>query len=270
MDKLGADCGNIHTISLPGLGTSERTKNNARMLAEILKTDYSSISIVDAVNKHFTDISHDPAEKNIVYENAQARERMQILMDIANQVDGLVVGTGDLSELALGWSTYNGDQMSMYGVNAGIPKTLVKYIIEWCAEEEYTGEASATLRDIINTPISPELLPTDEQGEITQLTEASIGPYEMHDFFLFYMFRFNFSPKKILFLAKTAFKDTYSEKDILHYLKVFYNRFFNNQFKRSCMPDGMRVGTVSLSPRGDWRMPSDACVALWLNEMDTL
>jgi NAD+ synthase (glutamine-hydrolysing) len=220
--------------------------------------------------QHFHDIGHDPDIFDVTYENVQARERTQILMNIANKEGGLVVGTGDLSELALGWCTYNGDHMSMYSVNCSIPKTLVKRLVNWFAENNSSPQIAETLKNIVNTPISPELLPSNADGEIEQKTEEIVGPYELHDFFLYYMVRHGAGPEKILYLAKIAFKDQYDEKTIKKWLHFFYKRFFSQQFKRSCMPDGPKVGTVSLSPRGDWRMPSDASVALWLEKLDEI
>ena len=232
------------------------------------------VSIAKSVTQHFADIGQDASVHDVTYENSQARERTQILMDLANKLGGLVIGTGDLSELALGWATYNGDHMSMYGVNASIPKTLIKYLVEFVAKTVDETSAS-TLYDIIATPISPELIPADEQGNIKQKTEDLVGPYELHDFFLFCFLRFGFSPRKILMLAQSAFNGrnkpagvgTYSEQVISHWLTVFCRRFFAQQFKRSCLPDGPKVGSVSLSPRGDWRMPSDAMPSLWLDEI---
>jgi NAD+ synthase (glutamine-hydrolysing) len=215
------------------------------------------ISIKDACIQHFADINHNPNQHDVTYENTQARERTQILMDIANKHNGLVIGTGDLSELALGWATYNGDHMSMYAVNNGIPKTLVRYLVNW-ASNQLDAVSKDILQDVLNTPVSPELLPADENGDIAQKTEDIVGPYELHDFFLYYFVRFGFTPSKILFLAKNAFADTYSDEVIEKWLKTFLRRFFAQQFKRSCMPDGPKVGSINLSPRGDWRMPSDA------------
>ncbi len=255
-------------VTMPGFGTSDRTYDNAASLMQELGITSKDISIRDACIQHMEDIGHDPNEKDITYENLQARERTQILMDIANQEEGLVVGTGDLSELALGWCTYNGDHMSMYGVNASIPKTLVKYLVAWFAESAEPN-IKRVLEDILNTPISPELLPLDETGNIQQMTEKVIGSYDLHDFFLYYVLRFGFSPAKIVFLAEHAFEDS-DRQTIINQLRVFYKRFFTQQFKRSCMPDGVKVGSVSLSPRGDWRMPSDASYALWLNELERM
>ncbi|MCB0232973.1 MAG: NAD(+) synthase, partial [Anaerolineae bacterium] len=229
-----------------------------------------TIPITDAVRQHFRDIGHDESVHDVTYENAQARERTQILMDVANQIGGFVVGTGDLSELALGWLTYNGDHMSMYHVNAGVPKTLVRYLVAWVADAEYGGEAAAILHDICATPITPELLPLGEGGELAQKTEDTIGPYELHDFFLYQSLRFQFPPRKVFALARQAFAASYDDATILRWLEVFYRRFFSQQFKRSAMPDGPKVGSVALSPRGDWRMPSDASSALWLAEVAEL
>ena len=228
------------------------------------------ISIREACIQHFKDIGHDLNVHDVTYENSQARERTQILMDVANQICGLVIGTGDLSELALGWATYNGDHMSMYGVNASIPKTLVQHLVQWVAENEVDGESKITLLDIVDTPISPELIPADENGEIKQKTEDLVGPYELHDFFLYYFLRFGFRPSKIYFLAQTVFNGIYDAETIKKWLQTFFRRFFNQQFKRSCLPDGPKVGSVSISPRGDWRMPSDASSAAWLKEVSEL
>jgi NAD+ synthase (glutamine-hydrolysing) len=229
-----------------------------------------TIPIKDACVQHYSDIGHDMDIKDITFENVQARERTQVLMDYANKIGGIVVGTGDLSELALGWCTYNADQMSMYGVNASIPKTLVKWMIDSVIEHNLFPESTEVLKDIIDTPISPELLPPDENGNIVQKTEDSVGPYELHDFFLYYVMRYGFSPKKIYDMALRAFKGTYDGEFILKWMKTFYWRFFSQQFKRSCMPDGVKVGSVCLSPRGDWRMPSDAAVSMWMAELDTV
>lgn len=267
-NKLEYDLKGIICISMPGFGTSNATKANARLLAELFKTTFKEIEIKKSVKAHFEDIEHRIEQKDIVFENAQARERTQILMDLANKYDGIVLGTGDLSEIALGWSTYNGDHMSMYGINSGIPKTLIKYVIKWCADVKYTGKISEVLNKVIETPISPELLPADNSGKIKQRTEEIIGPYILHDFFLYQVVRFGFEPKKVLYLASIAFKNEYKPKEILKWLKIFYQRFFQNQFKRNSMPDGVKVGVVSLSQRGDWRMPSDATVDLWLKMID--
>ena len=228
------------------------------------------IPIGPAVELHFADIGHDPQVRDVTYENCQARERTQILMDVANQVNGIVLGTGDLSELALGWATYNGDHMSMYGVNAGVPKTLVRHLVRYFAELPEFAAVRSTLLDIVDTPISPELLPADSNGEIAQKTEDLVGPYELHDFFLYYMLRYGFSPRHVFALAQKAFDDLYSDEVVLRWMREFYRRFFQQQFKRSCLPDGPKVGSVCLSPRGDWRMPSDASARLWLSEIDEM
>ena len=269
-DMLGYDRKGIIAITMPGFGTTSRTKNNATALMGYLGVTSLTIPINDAVEQHFKDIDHDPAVHDATYENAQARERTQILMDMANKTGGIVIGTGDLSELALGWCTYNGDQMSMYGVNASIPKTLVIHLVRWYAEQSPDPNVTHVLLDIVDTPISPELLPASADDSINQKTEDLVGPYELHDFFLHGMLRDNYSPKKIYLLACHAFAGKYSKQTIKHWLKTFYRRFFSQQFKRSCMPDGTKVGSVSLSPRGDWRMPSDASANLWLNEVEEL
>lgn len=268
-DRLGWDRKRIVGVTMPGLGTTVRTRTNADDLMESLGITCRTVSVVPAVDQHFKDIGHDPSVMDTTYENSQARERTQILMDISNQTGGIVVGTGDLSELALGWCTYNGDHMSMYGVNAGVPKTLVRSLCKWAADNVFNASVTSgrtvsdILYDIIDTPISPELKPADSQGNITQLTEDLVGPYELHDFFLYHFFRFGSSPEKILFLAGKAFAGKYDESEIKHWLSVFVKRFFGQQFKRSCLPDGPKVGSVSLSPRGDWRMPSDAWATLF-------
>ena len=274
-DKLGLDRKGIIGITMPGFGTTDRTYNNAIKLMEALGVTVREISIAKAVTQHFEDIGHNAKVHDVTYENSQARERTQILMDVANQENAIVIGTGDLSELALGWATYNGDHMSMYGVNAGVPKTLIRYLVSYVAGElRQTGMAGAKVADIlidvIDTPISPELTPADEQGNIKQKTEDLVGPYELHDFFIYYFLRYGFSPRKIFLLAQRAFGDTYSDEVIKKWLTTFCRRFFNQQFKRSCLPDGPKVGSVSLSPRGDWRMPSDASSALWLKECESL
>jgi NAD+ synthase (glutamine-hydrolysing) len=269
-DRLSWSRDDILAVTMPGFGTTGRTRGNAEALARELGVNLRTIGIDAAVRQHFSDIGQDPDKHDITYENSQARERTQVLMDLANKVGGLVVGTGDLSELALGWATYNGDHMSMYGVNASIPKTLVRFLIEWCAEAEFSGKSAAVLNDVCATPVSPELLPPAEDGDISQKTEEQVGPYELHDFFLFHVVRNQFSPRKILDFACRAFGEDYTPIEILKWLKVFYRRFFSQQFKRSCLPDGPKVGSVSLSPRGDWRMPSDASAALWLDELDRL
>jgi NAD+ synthase (glutamine-hydrolysing) len=269
-DLAGLPHDGIVAITMPGFGTTARTRSNAEKLAEHLGVSFRTIPIGGSVRRHFADIGHDENLHDVTYENAQARERTQILMDVANQVGGFVVGTGDLSELALGWATYNGDHMSMYHVNAGVPKTLVRYMVDWAADAEFSDEASALLHDISATPITPELLPLDKQGNLEQKTEDAIGPYELHDFFLFQTVRYQFPPRKVYALARQAFEGSYSSEEILKWLEVFYRRFFSQQFKRSAMPDGPKVGSVALSPRGDWRMPSDASAALWLVEVEAL
>ena len=268
--KLGRPASDLIAITMPAFGTTDRTYNNSLELIKSLGTEPIVINIKDACLQHFKDIGHDPEEKNTTYENTQARERTQVLMDYANKVGGLVVGTGDLSELALGWCTYNGDQMAMYGVNGSIPKTLVRWMIDSVVENNIFPGSENVLKDILDTPISPELLPPDENGEISQKTEDSVGPYELHDFFLYYTLRFGFSPSKVYFLAKKALGGDYSDAEIKKWMNMFYKRFFQQQFKRSCMPDGVKVGTISLSPRGDFRMPSDAAADLWMKELETL
>ncbi|MBP3577063.1 MAG: NAD(+) synthase, partial [Lachnospiraceae bacterium] len=271
-DMLGLSRTGITSVTMPCFGTTDRTYNNAITLAKELGTTVREVNIAESVRKHFEDIGHDESNHDVTYENSQARERTQVLMDMANQTNGMVIGTGDLSELALGWATYNGDHMSMYGVNADIPKTLVRYLVAYFAEEaEQASEKAlaAVLKDILDTPVSPELLPPTD-GKISQKTEDLVGPYELHDFFLYYMLRFGFAPKKIFRLAKHAFAREYEDAVILKWLKNFYRRFFSQQFKRSCLPDGPKVGSVGVSPRGDLRMPSDACVRLWLEELERL
>jgi NAD+ synthase (glutamine-hydrolysing) len=274
-DKLDLDRKGIIGITMPGFGTTDRTHQNALKLMETLGVTIREISIAKAVTQHFEDIGHDKKVHDVTYENAQARERTQILMDVANKENAIVIGTGDLSELALGWATYNGDHMSMYGVNAGVPKTLIRFLVSYVAGEMATD----TLLDIVDTPISPELIPADEHGNIKQKTEDLVGPYELHDFFLYYFLRYGFSPKKIFLLAQRAFctpspvdgrEEIYTEDVVKKWLTTFFRRFFTQQFKRSCLPDGPKVGSVSLSPRGDWRMPSDASYALWLKECESL
>ncbi|MBQ7419771.1 MAG: NAD(+) synthase [Prevotella sp.] len=269
-DKLGLDRKGIIGVTMPGFGTTDRTHDNATSLMQTLNISQMEISIAKAVKQHFEDIGHDIKKHDTTYENSQARERTQILMDLANQLNAMVVGTGDLSELALGWATYNGDHMSMYGVNASIPKTLIQYLIKYIAGQPSFKAQKDTLLDIIDTPISPELTPADAEGNIKQKTEDLVGPYELHDFFLYYFLRFGFRPAKIFFLATNAFKEKYEKEVIKKWLTTFFRRFFNQQFKRSCLPDGPKVGSVSLSPRGDWRMPSDASSALWLKECEAL
>jgi len=256
-DKLGFDRRKITGITMPGFGTTNRTYQNAVALMKLLEIDMMEIDIKAACKQHFSDIGHDENCLDIIYENTQARERTQILMDIANKQGGLVIGTGDLSELALGWTTYNGDHMSMYGVNSGVPKTLIRFLVAWVAQT-FDNDIQVLLQDVLETPVSPELLPADIQGNITQKTEDIVGPYELHDFFLYYFVRFGFSPEKIRFLAGHAFENDYDPETISKYLQIFLKRFYQQQFKRSCMPDGPKVGSICLSPRGDWRMPSDA------------
>ncbi len=271
-DRLNYDRKNIIAVTMPGFGTSDRTYNNALELMTRLEVTVREIPIADAVKQHFKDIKHDINVHDVTYENSQARERTQILMDIANQVNGLVLGTGDLSELALGWATYNGDHMSMYGVNAGVPKTMVRLITKHVADvgEQIDEEVSRILRDILDTPVSPELIPTDESGNIAQKTEDLVGPYELHDFVLYYVLRYGFSPRKIYKMACRAFEMHYGREEIKYWMKVFFRRFFTQQFKRSCMPDGPQVFDIGLSPRGAWAMPSDATAALWLEECENL
>ena len=268
-DKLGLSRSGIIGVTMPGFGTTGRTYQNALALMNALKITVREISIKEACLQHFKDISHPADTHDITYENAPARERTQVLMDVANQTGGLVIGTGDLSELALGWATYNGDQMSMYGVNASVPKTLVKHLVKWVAAQEEESVRKLLL-DIANTPISPELLPADSAGKISQKTEDLVGPYELHDFYLYHFLRRGFSPAKIYFLACYAFRGEYAPEVIKKWLVTFIRRFFAQQFKRSCMPDGPKVGSVSLSPRGDLRMPSDACSQVWLQEAENL
>ena len=269
-DKLGYDRKGIVGVTMPGFGTSDRTHDNATTLMQLLGISQMEISIAKAVKQHFEDIGHDIKNHDVTYENSQARERTQILMDLSNKLFALVVGTGDLSELALGWATYNGDHMSMYGLNAGIPKTLIQYLIRYIAALPKSSAERDVLLDIVNTPISPELTPADAKGNIQQKTEDLVGPYELHDFFLYYMLRFGFSPVKIMLMAEKAFGNSYDKATIKKWLTTFCRRFFAQQFKRSCLPDGPKVGSISLSPRGDWRMPSDASSALWLHECDSL
>ena len=266
MDRPASD---MIAVTMPCFGTTDRTKNNAVLLAEHMGTTLRTVDISQSVRSHFRDIGHDPEDHSVTYENAQARERTQVLMDIANESGGLVIGTGDLSELALGWCTYNGDHMSMYGVNASIPKTLVRHLVGYLSRDGEEPELHDVLEDILDTPVSPELLPA-VKGEISQRTEDLVGPYELHDFFLYYIIRWGFAPGKVFRLAQHALGRKYSREVILKWLKSFYRRFFTQQFKRDCVPNGPKIGTVSLSPRGDWRMPSDAQAALWLTEAENL
>ena len=269
-DRMGLDRKGIIGVTMPGFGTTDRTYNNALVMMRSLGITMREISIVNAVTQHFSDIEHDASVHDITYENSQARERTQILMDIANQVNGMVLGTGDMSELALGWATYNGDHMSMYGINAGVPKTLVRRLVKWIADAEEDDACQRALHDVIETPISPELVPADEEGNIKQKTEDLVGPYELHDFFLYYTLRYGYGPCRIYALAQQAFVGVYDDDTIKHWLMTFIRRFFNQQFKRSCMPDGPSVCGLSLSPRGGWHMPSDASSAMWIKECERL
>ena len=268
-DSLGKDRSQITAVTMPCFGTTDRTYQNACELTRCLGASLREVDIKEAVTLHFRDIGHDQDVHDVTYENSQARERTQVLMDIANQSGGLVIGTGDLSELALGWATYNGDHMSMYGVNASVPKTLVRHLVRYYADTCGDEKLSAILLDVLDTPVSPELLPPKD-GVIAQKTEDLVGPYELHDFYLYYMLRAGFGPAKIYRIAKKAFAGQYEEEVILKWLKTFYRRFFAQQFKRSCLPDGPRVGSVAVSPRGDWRMPSDGCVRIWMDELERL
>lgn len=267
---LGLDMSGIHAVTMPGFGTTDRTYDNAVKMIKSLGCTFHEISIRESVTRHFEDIGHDINVHDVTYENGQARERTQILMDIANKVNGIVIGTGDMSELALGWATYNGDHMSMYGVNASVPKTLVRHLVRYYAEVLADSTLTKVLYDVLDTPVSPELLPPDENGQIEQKTEDLVGPYELHDFFMYYILRFGIHPAKLYRIACAAFRPDYSEETILKWLKTFYRRFFAQHFKRSCLPDGPKVGTVAVSPRGDLRMPSDACARIWLKELDEL
>lgn len=268
-DALGMDRSGMVAVTMPCFGTTDRTYQNACKMSKKLGATLREIPIKEAVNQHFKDIGHDPKDHSVTYENGQARERTQVLMDVANQTGGLVIGTGDMSELALGWATYNGDHMSMYGVNASVPKTLVRHLVHYYADTCGDQELKAVLYDVLDTPVSPELLPPKD-GEIAQKTEDLVGPYELHDFFLYYFLRFGYEPAKIYRLALYAFEGEYEDEVIYKWLSTFCRRFFTQQFKRSCLPDGPKVGTVALSPRGDWRMPSDACVASWLKDLEDM
>ena len=270
MEMLGLPATNITAVTMPCFGTTDQTLNNALELMEALGVTTRTVVIKDAVLQHFKDIGHDPADFSVTYENAQARERTQVLMDVANQVGGIVLGTGDLSELALGWCTYNGDHMSMYGVNADVPKTLVRWVIEALAQTEAFAASAAVLQRILDTPISPELLPPDAVGKIAQKTEDIVGPYALHDFFLFWAVRYQYTPVKLFEMACIAFEGVFDGATVKKWLTVFWRRFFNQQFKRNCLPDGVKVGSVGLSPRGDWQMPSDASSALWLQEIENI
>ena len=268
-DMLGLSHENIKAVTMPGFGTTDRTYDNAVGLVKSLGAELIEVNITEAVGVHFRDIGQDASVHDVTYENSQARERTQILMDIANRLGGLVVGTGDLSELALGWATYNGDHMSMYAVNASVPKTLVRHLVRFYADGCADEALKQVLYDVLDTPVSPELLPP-EDGKISQKTEDIVGPYELHDFYLYNVLRQGFAPDKVYRLAKAAFAGAYEDAVILKWLKVFYRRFFAQQFKRSCLPDGPKVGSVAVSPRGDLRMPSDACAAIWLSELERL
>lgn len=270
MKRLGRPASDVLAVTMPCFGTTKRTRSNAEILCNELGVSFREVRIANTVLSHFDDIGQDPNTLDVTYENCQARVRTLELMDIANLTGGLVVGTGDLSELALGWATYNGDHMSMYGVNAGVPKTLVRHIVQYEADTADSAALREVLIDILDTPVSPELLPAADNGEIAQKTEDLVGPYELHDFYLYYVLRFGFGPAKIYRLAKAALGGKYSEAELLKWLKNFYRRFFMQQFKRSCLPDGPKVGSVTLSPRGDWRMPSDACAAVWQKELEEL
>ena len=270
MERLGRPASDVLAVTMPCFGTTKRTRSNAEILCSELGVTFREVPITDTVRSHFRDIGQSEDNYDVTFENGQARVRTLELMDIANRTDGLVVGTGDLSELALGWATYNGDHMSMYGVNAGVPKTLVRHIVRFAADMAESPALRSVLLDILDTPVSPELLPAADNGDILQQTESLVGPYELHDFYLYYVLRFGFTPGKIYRLAKTAFREKYPDETLLRWLRNFYRRFFAQQFKRSCLPDGPKVGSVTLSPRGDWRMPSDACAAVWQAELDAL
>ncbi len=266
-DLLGLDHKGILAVTMPGFGTTDRTYSNAVSMIQTLGCDFKEVNIAEAVKLHLKQIGHDINKQDITYENAQARQRTYLLMDFANEYNGMVIGTGDMSELALGWATYNGDHMSMYGVNAGVPKTLVRHLVKYFADTCHSKELADVLNDVLDTPVSPELLPPTD-GKISQKTEDLVGPYELHDFFLYYILRFGYAPEKILFLSEQSFKGQYDRKTIVKWLKIFYQRFFAQQFKRSCLPDGPKVGSVAVSPRGDLRMPSDACVKEWMNRLE--
>ena len=268
-DMLGIPRDQIHAVTMPCFGTTDRTYHNACVMTEKLGASLMEVDIRNSVMQHFADIRHDPAVHDVTYENGQARERTQVLMDIANQVGGLVIGTGDMSELALGWATYNGDHMSMYGVNVSVPKTLVRHLVRYYADTCKEEELRTVLLDVLDTPVSPELLPP-EDGVISQKTEDLVGPYQLHDFYLYYVLRFGYHPERIYYLACYAFQGQYDKETILKWLKTFYRRFFSQQFKRSCLPDGPKVGSVAVSPRGDLRMPSDACSRDWMEELEAI
>ena len=268
-DMLGKDKKEILAVTMPCFCTTDRTYQNACRMAQQVGATLKEVPIAEAVRVHFRDIGQPEDDHSVTYENSQARERTQVLMDIANRMGGMVIGTGDMSELALGWATYNGDHMSMYGVNASVPKTLVRHLVKYAADETADEQLKAVLYDVLDTPVSPELLPPKD-GDIAQRTEDLVGPYELHDFFLYYMLRFGYSPAKIFHLARATFDEEYPSEVIIKWLETFIRRFFSQQFKRSCLPDGPKIGTVALSPRGDLRMPSDACAASWLKEVEEL
>lgn len=268
-DMLGRDKKGIIAVTMPCFGTTDRTYQNACRMSLQVGAALRQVPIADSVMQHFKDIGHDPEDHSVTYENGQARERTQVLMDIANKNGGLVIGTGDMSELALGWATYNGDHMSMYGVNASVPKTLVRHLVKYEADTTKDEALREVLYDVLDTPVSPELLPPKD-GKIAQKTEDLVGPYELHDFFLYFLLRFGYEPSKIFRLAEETFAGEYDAETILKWLETFCRRFFSQQFKRSCLPDGPKIGTVALSPRGDWRMPSDACVAAWLKDLGNI
>ena len=269
-DMLDLDRSGICAVTMPCFGTTDRTYQNACILTEKIGATLKEVPIHEAVNLHFRDIGHDSSIHDVTYENSQARQRTLILMNLANELNGMVIGTGDMSELALGWATYNGDHMSMYGVNCSVPKTLVRYLVLYYAETTPDKQLHDVLMDVLDTPVSPELLPPDKDGKIAQKTEDLVGPYELHDFFLYYIMRFGYTPSKIYRLAKYTFDGDYDKETIYKWLRTFYWRFFAQQFKRSCLPDGPKVGSVALSPRGDWRMPSDASVNMWIKDIETL
>ena len=269
LDMLGIARGNMTAVTMPCFGTTDRTYENACKLTEILGASLKEVDIREAVSVHFKDIGQSMDNHDVTYENSQARERTQILMDIANQENGMVIGTGDMSELALGWATYNGDHMSMYGVNAGVPKTLVRHLVRYYGDTCQNDKLKEILLDVLDTPVSPELLPPVD-GVISQKTEDLVGPYELHDYFLYYMLRCGFEPEKIYRIARLSFAGQYEDGVILKWMKIFYKRFFSQQFKRSCLPDGPKVGSVAVSPRGDLRMPSDACVRVWMEQLERL
>ena len=265
--RLDLDPAGLHCYTMPGFGTTGRTRSNAQLLCEEMNIPIETLDIKEVCSLQMKELDHSGAPSDVAYENVQARQRTMYLMNKANMIGGIVIGTGDLSELALGWCTYNGDHMSMYAVNTGVPKTLVRYLVQYVADQQKNNEAARILHDIIDTPISPELLPPDRQGNIAQKTEDLIGPYELHDFFLYHLIRCGFSPDKVFYLVKQAYTGKYEEEILKKWLERFVRRFFSQQFKRSCLPDGPKVGTIALSPRGDWRMPSDADMSDWLKDL---